>query len=31
MMTVAAASGAFVGSRWFDVCGVRVELEPRRA
>jgi hypothetical protein len=30
-MVAAAASGASVGSRWFDVCGVRFELEQRRA
>jgi hypothetical protein len=31
MITAAAASGAPVGSRWFDICGVRFELEHRRA
>jgi len=31
MIAAAAASGASVGPRWFDVCGVRFELEPRRA
>jgi len=31
MLTAAMASGAAVGSRWIEVCGVRFELEPRTA
>jgi hypothetical protein len=31
MITAAAASGASIGSRWFELCGVRFELEQRRA